>query len=214
MMSEQNATQSSKSRQKNPTRSLARLGSVPSVPSLLLDPLSIFGDSPFSLFNNMQQELSRAFGQQGRTHQLAQTDDFGAVVWAPAVELAIRDGNLVVSAELPGLSEEDVTIEVNDDVLIIRGERSVEHEEAEGGIRRTERRYGQFYRAIALPDGADAEKARAEFQNGVLQITVPLAQSKLKQIPIQASSSTQSAQAQAGEQKPAASQTQPGQKAA
>jgi HSP20 family protein len=181
---------------------------------LLLDPLSIFGDSPFSMFGNMHQELSRAFGQPGRSNQLSQSDDFNTLVWAPAVELAFRDGNLVVSAELPGLTEQDVTIEVNDDVLIIRGERSVEREEAEGGIRRTERRYGQFYRAIALPDGAEAEKAQAQFQNGVLQITIPLAQSKLKQIPIQASSSTQGARAQSGEQKPAASQTQPGQKAA
>ena len=225
-MSEQTATQSSnspatsKSGQKNQSRSLARLGSLPPVPSLLLDPLSIFGDSPFSVFGNMHQELSRAFGQPGRTNQLAQSDDFSSLVWAPAVELAFRDGNLVVSAELPGLTEQDVTIEVNDDVLIIRGERSVEREEAEGGMRRTERRYGQFYRAIALPDGADAEKARAEFQNGMLQITIPLAQSKLKQIPIQASSSSQASssttagEARAGEQKPSTSQTQPGQKAA
>jgi HSP20 family protein len=225
-MPEQTTTQSSnspatsKSGQKNQSRSLARLGSLPPVPSLLLDPLSIFGDSPFSMFGNMHQELSRAFGQPGRSNQLSQSDDFSSLVWAPAVELAFRDGNLVVSAELPGLTEQDVTIEVNDDVLIIRGERSVEREEAEGGIRRTERRYGQFYRAISLPDGAEAEKAQAQFQNGVLQITIPLAQSKLKQIPIQASNSTQasgsppSAQTRTGEQKPSASQNQPGQKAA
>jgi HSP20 family protein len=196
------------------------MGNFPPVPSLLLDPLSIFGDSPFSTFGNMNQELGRLFGQQGRTNQLAQADDFSQLVWAPPVELSFRDGNLVVSAELPGLTEQDVTIEVNDDVLIIRGERSVEREEADGGIRRTERRYGQFYRAISLPDGAEAEKARAEFQNGMLQITIPIEQSKLKQIPIQASSSTSGSQGRtgeqgrAGEQKPSTSQTQQGQKAA
>jgi HSP20 family protein len=158
------------------------------------------------MFGNMHQELSRAFGQPGRSNQLSQSDDFSSLVWAPAVELAFRDGNLVVSAELPGLTEQDVTIEVNDDVLIIRGERSIEREEAEGGI--------------ALPDGAEAEKAQAQFQNGVLQITIPLAQSKLKQIPIQASNSTQAsgsppgAQTRTGEQKPSTSQNQPGQKAA
>jgi len=190
------------------------MGNLPPVPSLLLDPLSIFGDSPFSMFGNMQQELSRAFGYPGRTNQLAQQDDFSTLVWAPPVELAFRDGNLVVSAELPGLTEKDVTIEVNDDVLIIRGERNDEREESEGGIRRTERRYGQFYRAIALPDGADPEKARAEFQDGVLHVTIPLEQSKLKQIPIQAGSSRSSTQTQSGEHKPAASETQSGQKAA
>jgi len=114
------------------------------VPSLLLDPLSIFGDSPFSMFGNMHQELSRAFGQPGRTNQLTQGDDFSTLVWAPPSELAFRDGNLVVSAELPGLTEQDVTIEVNDEHLDHPGERSVRAGRSGGGIRRTERRYGQF----------------------------------------------------------------------
>jgi HSP20 family protein len=219
-MSAQTATQSQSSQgvsgtsQKNQPRSLARMGSIPPVPSLLLDPLSIFGESPFSLFGNMQQEMSRLFGGplRGRNQQASQNDDFTTLVWAPPVELEFRDGNLVVSAELPGLTEKDVTIEVNDDVLIIRGERSDEREEAEGGIRRTERRYGQFYRAIALPDGADPEKARAEFENGMLHVTIPMEQSKLKQIPIQAGNSSQATQSRTGEQKTTGSETQSGQR--
>lgn len=81
-------------------------------------------------------------------------------------------------AELPGLTENDVKVEINNDVLIIQGERKVEQNKTEGGAHLTERQYGQFYRAIALPEGADAEHANAEMQNGVLHISVPVAQAR------------------------------------
>jgi HSP20 family protein len=92
------------------------------------------------------------------------------------VEVSYNNGNLVVSAELPGLSEKDVKIEVNNDMLSIEGERKVEEEKTAEGVHLTERRYGRFYRAIALPEGADVQKAKADFQNGVLRITVPVQQ--------------------------------------
>jgi HSP20 family protein len=96
--------------------------------------------------------------------------------------------------------------------LIIQGERKLEKEEGDGGVRRTERRYGEFYRAIALPEGADAEHARAEFQNGVLHVTIPVpeAQSNLRQIPIQ----TTAASSQAAGQKTASAEKPGQQKAA
>jgi HSP20 family protein len=104
-----------------------------------------------------------------------------------------------------------VNAEINDNSLIIQGERKFEQDEIEGGIRRSERRYGKFYRAIALPEGADAENARAEFQNGVLRVTIPVpqAQSNVRQIPVQAST----ASSQPQEQKPASTQA-PAEKAA
>jgi HSP20 family protein len=190
--------------------SLVRRGNVSSLPSLLLDPLGFFDDDPFSLVRKMQREMNRVFSQAGL--DLAREGGDLSTAWVPATEIAYRDGNLVVSAELPGLSEKDVKVEINNDFLIIQGERKVEQEENQGGIQRTERRYGEFYRAIALPDGADAEHARAEFQNGVLHVTIPVpqAQSTRREIPVQASS----AQSQAPEQKPASSEASREQKAA
>ncbi|MGZ4831946.1 MAG: Hsp20/alpha crystallin family protein [Terriglobales bacterium] len=130
--------------------------------------------------------------------------DIGDIIWVPPIEVEQRDGNFVVSAELPGIPDEDIQVEVTDDALIIRGERQIEHEENERGIRRTERRYGQFYRAIPLPDGADPDKAKAELQNGVLRVTVPVSETKsgTRQIPVQTSQSgQQSGQQQSKEQK-------------
>lgn len=187
---------------------LARRSVLPSVSSLLLDPLGFFDDDSFSIMRRMQREMNRVFGQAGLDAS-KRGDDFLSTAWVPATEIAFRDGNLVVSAELPGLTEKDVKVEVNDNFLIIQGERKIEQQEGDGDVRRTERRYGEFYRAIALPEGADAEHARAEFQNGVLHVTIPVpqAQKNVRQIPVEGS-------AQSQQQKPATSETSSGQKAA
>jgi HSP20 family protein len=175
------------------------------LPALWADPFDMF-INPFSLLRRMQDEVSRALAPgsstgnlAGRTGSNLQTrpDDFSTVMWVPAVEVAIQDNKFVVSAELPGLSDKDVNVQITDDAIVIQGERQLEREEDRGTIRRTERAYGQFYRMIALPDGADPEQARAEFDNGVLRITVPLSQAKsnTRQIPIEASGSTTGPQA-------------------
>jgi len=181
-------------------RGLVRRSAVPSVPSLLLDPLGFFDDDSFSLVRRMQREMSRVFSQAGLDFT-GGGDNTLSTAWMPTTEISYQDGNLVVSADLPGLSEKDVKVEINDDFLVIQGERKVEQQEGDGGVRRTERRYGEFYRAIALPEGADTENARAEFQNGVLRVTIPVAQpqSNRREIPIQASatSSQNSGQSQA-----------------
>ena len=168
---------------------LARRSSSSALPSLWADPFDSL-INPFSLIRRMQEDLNRAFGQSASSS----SSDLSTAVWAPAIEVAQQNGNLVISAELPGLTDTDVTVEIKDDVLVIQGERKFETEETEGGIRRSERRYGQFYRAIALPDGVDPEQVRAEFQNGVLRIVVPMpkqVQSSSRQIPIQTTGQSQ-----------------------
>lgn len=201
----------SRGEQRGQPTGLARRSALPTLPSLLLDPLGFFDDDPFSLMRRMHREMNRVFSQAGLDFS-GRGDDFLSTAWVPAAEIAYRDGNLIVSAELPGLTEKDVKVEINEDFLTIQGERKVEQEETEGGIRRTERKYGEFYRAIALPEGADTEHARAEFQNGVLHVTIPVpqAQSNLRQIPIQ----TTTAASSASEQKPATGEAPAGQKAA
>jgi len=177
--------------QKEEQRGLVPRSALPNVPSLLLDPLGFFDDDSFSLIRRMQREMNRVFSQAG-LDLTGQGNSLPSTAWIPTTEISYRDGNLIVSAELPGLSEKDVKVEVNDDFLIIRGERRIEQQEGDGAVRRTERRYGEFYRAIALPEGADSEHARAEFQNGVLQVTIPVpqAQRNVREIPVQATNSS------------------------
>src|ERR1700716_1860061 len=133
MMSAQKGNQPSTSQstsqegQKGGQSSLARRSALPSVSSLLLDPLGFFNDSPFSLLRRMQQEMNQAF-TSGR-------GDSSETVWIPPIEVAYRDGNFVVSAELPGLKDEDVTVAITDNAIVIEGERQVQQEEDEGGIR-------------------------------------------------------------------------------
>lgn len=186
---------------------LARRSVIPNVPSLLFDPFGFFDDS-FSMFRRLL-DVTRPFGmargpQQQRGAELE--------VWRPAVEVDYKDGNLIVSAELPGLSENEVDVQIVNDTLVIQGEKRDEREQDEGGVRRTEIRYGQFYRAIPLPEGAQTEQARAEFQNGVLRVTIPApqTQSNARHIPVQAASSGQGQ----GPQKATSGQTSTTEKAA
>jgi HSP20 family protein len=78
-----------------------------------------------------------------------------------------------VRADVPGLSKDDLTVEVGEDQLTIQGERKYDHEEEREGVYRSERSYGSFYRQIPLPSGVNAEEASADFRNGVLEITMP-----------------------------------------
>ena len=93
--------------------------------------------------------------------------------WAPAVDLIEREDSLVLKADLPGLTEDDVQIEVRDSVLTIAGERKAEHEDKQNGYYRIERSFGRFSRTLQLPEGVDADRIGASFENGVLEVTIP-----------------------------------------
>jgi HSP20 family protein len=97
----------------------------------------------------------------------------GGGAWAPQVEIFERDNKLVVRTDLPGMTKDDVDVEIDDDSIVIRGERRSEREEDDEGYYRSERSYGSFYRRIPLPSGVNAEEATADFRNGVLEITLP-----------------------------------------
>jgi HSP20 family protein len=151
---------------------------------LILAPGDFFRMTPFSLMRKMTEAMDRVFDEYA-----ANRGNGKKSVWAPAIEVSERDNNLEVRAELPGLNPSDVKVEVTDDAIILQGERKDERDETKGGIHVTERHYGSFYRSIQLPEGADPEKARARFENGVLELTVPIQQQKKsREIPIEASS--------------------------
>jgi HSP20 family protein len=93
--------------------------------------------------------------------------------WLPAMDLVEADGSYVLRADLPGLSQDDVSIELNERVLTISGERKSEHESSTDGYRRVERAFGSFKRSVTLPEGVDAEAITAGFEHGVLEVTIP-----------------------------------------
>jgi HSP20 family protein len=141
-----------------------------------------FTGSPFTFMRRFSEEMDRLFedfgfgrgwlapGFEGGLDRLG---TLGGASWAPQVEVIERDNQLIVRADLPGMSKDDVQVDIDDNSLIIRGERKTEHEENEEGYYRSERSYGSFYRQIPLPSGVDTEQANAEFRNGVLEITLP-----------------------------------------
>lgn len=93
--------------------------------------------------------------------------------WIPAMDLTETDDSLVLRADLPGMSEDDVNIEVKDGVLTVSGERKAEQEEKREGYHRIERAFGSFSRSLSLPEGVDPDKVEANFDNGVLEVRVP-----------------------------------------
>lgn len=169
---------------KNVARSSPSGGILPSgFDPFFLSPREFFHTSPFSLMKRMAEEMDRAFSSLGLERDLSGTS---GNVWAPAIEASERDGNYVVHAELPGLKPEDIKVELGEQGLVIEGERKFNKETNEGGVLRTERQYGRFYRRIPLPEGVNPEEVKASFQDGVLEVTAPVPQSQAsrRQIPI------------------------------
>ena len=93
--------------------------------------------------------------------------------WVPAMDLTEAEDHFVLKADLPGLNDDDVSIEVQDDTLTISGERRAEHIQREKGWHRIERSFGRFSRALALPDGINPDAVTAEFDRGVLTVRIP-----------------------------------------
>ena len=113
--------------------------------------------------------------------------EFEDVDWVPKVEILRHNADFTVRAELPGLTKNDVKVEVTKDALTISGERKETKEEKREGYYRTERSYGNFYRLIPLPEGVNTEKATATFDNGLLEIKlqVPKIEPRAKTIEVQ-----------------------------
>jgi HSP20 family protein len=129
---------------------------------------------PFGLIRQLNEEMYRLFEtvSSGRGGSFDDTP-VDPSAWAPNVEIFERDGNLVVRADLPGTGKEDITVELEDDSIVLRGERRFERREERGGVYRNEVAYGTFFRRIPLPEGADTTQATAVFRDGVLEIMMP-----------------------------------------
>lgn len=130
--------------------------------------------SPFRAFQRMADQIDRMFedfglGRRWTSPWWREAGD----TWAPDVDVFQKNNELTIRADLPGLKREDVTVDISDDAVTIRGERKHEHEEEREGYYRSERGYGSFCRVIPLPEGSITEQAKAVFKDGVLQVTMP-----------------------------------------
>ncbi|HYB31395.1 MAG TPA: Hsp20/alpha crystallin family protein [Solirubrobacteraceae bacterium] len=129
---------------------------------------------PARELHSMQNEMNRLFntffdspsaGTNGGRTPLRR--------WVPAMDVVQTDDHFVLRADLPGLTEKDVNIEVEDNVLTISGQRKAEHEQRKEGYYRLERSSGAFTRSLTLPEGVDAGAIQAGFENGVLEVRIP-----------------------------------------
>jgi HSP20 family protein len=140
--------------------------------------------NPFKDLLDLQREMNRLFDVSlGRSTRgetaLAET------VWAPAVDIYDEKDNLVIKADLPGMTQKDIDVSVEDDVLRIKGEKKKESEVKEDNFYRVERAYGSFERSFTLPSNVDVAKIKAGYKDGVLQLTLPKKEeTKPKQIKV------------------------------
>ena len=126
---------------------------------------------PLREFTTLQNEMNRLFGSVFD----APAPGNGSTLrrWMPAMDLLETDSHFVLRADLPGMSEEDVNIEVEERVLTVSGERKAEHTERKDTYQRIERAFGSFSRSLTLPDGVDPEAVSASFDRGVLEVQIP-----------------------------------------
>ncbi len=138
--------------------------------------------NPFSLFGDLTAQMDRLFDEPFESRfphfyrpslRRASLSEEGTT-WAPQIDVFERDKRLVTKVDLPGMKKEDVKVEVTDGHLTISGERKHESEETKNNVYRCERSYGSFYRAIPLPEGVKLDDVKANFSEGVLEVSVPL----------------------------------------
>ena len=141
--------------------------------------------TPMGHLQSFQDEMNRMFNQFFRGGA-GEEAGWGDRTWAPPVDIYETDDALVLKAELPGVSKDDVSIEIHQNTLILRGQRKHEAEVKEDRYHRVERAYGTFQRSFVLPTLVDQEHVQASYTDGVLELRLPKSEAaKPKRIAIQ-----------------------------
>ena len=146
--------------------------------------MSIVKWDPFKDLVNLRDTMNRMFSESGPPRR-GWDEDFTTSSWAPRVDIFEKGDNIVMKAELPGISKEDIDINVENNILTLKGERKREKEVEEENFYRIERYHGTFSRSFTLPRTVDPEKIDAKYRDGVLELTLPRAEeAKQKKIQI------------------------------
>jgi len=139
---------------------------------------------PFEGMSDIQERINRLFDETFGRYPATRRETLERT-WSPQVDIYEDRENIVVKAELPGIKKEDVSIEVKDNILTLSGERKHEKETKKENYHRIERSYGKFNRSFSLPDPVKVDKVKANYRDGVLEITLPKSEeAKPKAIPI------------------------------
>jgi HSP20 family protein len=128
---------------------------------------------PFRELDELQGRLSTMFGRAPVRKEGERQEALSVAEWAPLVDITEDPKEYLIKAEIPGVKKEEIKIGVQNDVLVISGERKYEKEEKDKKYHRIERAYGSFSRSFTIPEDADPEKVSAEFKEGVLQVRLP-----------------------------------------
>lgn len=151
--------------------------------------MSIVRYDPFRDLRTLQEEVNRLFS----TNMTRAFDDegIGRGAWAPSVDIFENKDQIVLEAELPGMKQEDFDLLIENNVITIRGERRFEKTDETDNYHRVERSYGAFTRSFTLPQTVSGEGATAEYNNGVLRVTLPKREeAKPRRIEVSASGKT------------------------
>ena len=139
---------------------------------------------PFKDLLRLQEEFNKFFEDQ--LAKRMGSEELASSSWIPPVDIYEDENNIVVKADLPGMDQKDIEVKVENNTLIIKGEKKFEDEEKKDNYHRIERFYGTFQRAFTLPDTVDVDKIKASYKNGVLEITIPKKpETKPKQIKVE-----------------------------
>jgi HSP20 family protein len=142
--------------------------------------MSLIKWDPFREFNTLGERMGNLLGRNWEAPA-------STTAWNPAVDIFENDNEIVLKAELPGLNAKDIELKIENNVLMLKGERRFEKETKEENYHRVEREYGSFSRAFSLPVAVDAEKVLAEYKDGVLKVVLPKkAETKPKPIKVSA----------------------------
>jgi len=133
---------------------------------------------PVAELNTIQNEMNRLFNTFFDQPAATAGRSGNSRRWLPAMDLVETDDHYVLRADLPGLSDEDVNVQLEDNVLTISGERKSDQETKQEGFYRLERAFGAFARSLTLPEGIDPDSVQAHFDRGVLEVRVPKPEQK------------------------------------
>lgn len=132
--------------------------------------MAIIRWDPFGDFMTLRDRMNRLFEDMSSSKE---EKDLMTRAWAPSVDIYENENEVVLNAEIPGVDEKDVEIKVEDNTLILKGERKFEKEAKEENYHRIERSYGSFFRSFALPGYIEQDRIEAEHENGILRIRMP-----------------------------------------